>query len=199
MCVTRSAYAISLRTKLTLGIHEQGNTPDLQGAVDPTSGNFLCHSPSSPEAFTDNSSHYHHHNAASDKQLHSPNLLHLSPPTQAQSGYSSLHQSLAVDGNTSHSPALCQSLTSDARAGNIPCPSPSTSSVYHNLPVCTRASHNFRQQLGHSADPLPRPDSMQKVCRQMMFVHKMIGTWRRGDGHGTKDTRGAAPRFSIRL
>ncbi|KAL2082108.1 hypothetical protein ACEWY4_021926 [Coilia grayii] len=163
----RSAYAISLRAKLTLGIHEHGNTPGLQGATEPTSGEFQCHSPA-PDALTDSSLY---HSPPTDTQL-SPSLLHLNLPTHAQTSYNELHQSLA-------------SIPSDARAGN--------SSVYQSLPVCTRASHNFKQ-LGHAPEPLrPRPDSMHGICRQMMFVRKIFGTWRRCSGGGSTDSGHRSP------
>ncbi|XP_041951828.1 espin-like protein [Alosa sapidissima] len=146
----RSAYAISLRAKLTLGIHEPGNSPALQGAIDPTSIELQLHSPAPDNPLRDISPH---HCLPVDTQL-SPNLQHMTLPPQTQTSYNSVHQSLA----------------SDPKAG--------TNSVYQSLPACTKASHNFKQ-LSQVGDTPPCSGAMHRVCRQMMFVHKMISTWKR--------------------
>lgn len=150
----RSAYAISLRAKLTLSIHEHGNTPGLQGAADPTSGELQYHSTAPDTQLRDGSLH---HILPTDTQL-SSSLLSVLP--QGQSSYNSMHQDLA----------------SDSKASN--------NLVYQNLPACTKASHNFKQ-LGQAADPQACCSSMRRVCRQMMFAHKMISTWRRGSTSGS--------------
>lgn len=81
--------------------------------------------------------------------------MHLSLPaqTQTQTSYNSMHQSLA----------------SDIKA--------STNSVYQSLPACTKASHSFKQ-LSHAADAQPCCGAMSRISRQMVFVQKMISTWR---------------------
>lgn len=101
----RSAYAISLRAKLTLGIHEHGNSPDLQGAAEPASTNFHHHRDS-----------LRHHSLPTDTHP-SPNLMHLSLPPQTQTSYNSMHQTLATDIKAS-SNSVYQSLPACTKASH---------------------------------------------------------------------------------